>query len=328
MKNFDFAVGWPAAYEDKDIFIESLKSECQLRKLSFVIVDEEALKDFEEGVKENKIKIKFYLDMASETHNPKDKFTRFAYSLKDAGTRIVDDPDDVKAAADKSITHFDLVRSGIPTPYTVVIRNWEPTHKLSEEEKNNLGFPFIIKPALGYACNGVKLIKQKSTLKEIVEARKISQGDNFLLQEFIEPLDLDGEPAWFRVYHLFGEIIPCWWNPATNVYRQVTLKEMDAYCLLPLVRITAEIARVTRIDWFSCEIAIKKKNKEFVTIDYMNDQCAVTAQSQARDGVPDDLLVHLATRIIDKAWQYIMGRFTLTYRGVWFPKIKVRDENT
>ena len=172
------------------------------------------------------------------------------------------------------------------------------------------------------------MIDQKGTLKEVAEARKISQGDNFLLQELIEPKMLDNSKAWFRIYHLFGEIIPCWWEPSTGAYRQVTLKEADSYNLMPLVRITSEIARITRVDWFSCEIAIDKKNDEFTVIDYMNDQCAVSPQSQYKDGVPDDLIVHIAQRMVDKAWNYLSGRFTLTYRAVWFPRIKVKDENT
>ncbi|MFH1440981.1 MAG: hypothetical protein ABIH18_02930 [Candidatus Omnitrophota bacterium] len=327
MKEFDFGIGWPIVGDKADIFVQTLESECKLHNLKFIFIDEEKVDSLTEDIKADKLKIKFYLDMASEIHDSKDIFTRFAYCLKDSGTRIVDDPDDVKAAADKSITHFDLIRSKINVPYTVVIRNWEPARKFTEEEKKGLGFPFIIKPALGYGQKGVKIINQKSSLEEIAQARKFTKGDNFLLQEIIKPAEFADTPAWFRVYHLFGEIIPCWWNPVTHEYRQVTLKEMDMYKLLPLVRITSDIARITRIDWFSCEIAFNKENKEFTVIDYMNDQCALEPQSEEKDGVPDELIVQLATRIVEKAWQYIMGRFTLTYRAVWFPKIKVKDED-
>ncbi|MBP7216693.1 MAG: hypothetical protein KBA46_05340 [Candidatus Omnitrophica bacterium] len=325
MEVYDFGISWLIPDDKDDLFIATLRSECELRKMSFIFVDKKNLDKLAADIQADKIKIKFFLDMASEIHSPRDEFRKFAYVLKDSGTRIVDDPDDVKAASDKSITHFDLIRSQVAVPYTVVIRKWEEARRLTDEEKEGLGFPFVIKPALGYALKGVKVINQKGTLKEIAEARKINPGDNFLLQEFIEPLVINDTPAWFRVYHLFGEIIPCWWNPTTHVYRQVTLKEMDAHQLLPLVRITSEIARITRIDWFSCEIAINKKNKEFVTIDYMNDQCAIVPQSLEEDGVPDDLVVHIASRIVDKAWQNLTGKFTLTYRAIWLPLIKVKD---
>lgn len=327
MKSYDFGLGWPDVYENDHLFVESLKLQCQERDLSFILVDESIIDQSAAEVESGKLKIKFYLDMASEIYVAEDRFTRFTYSLKDSGCRVVDDPDDVKAAADKSITHFDLLHAKVPVPYTVVIRNWEPTRKLTDEESKNLGFPVVIKPALGYAKKGVKIIKEKFTLEEVAEARAFNPGDNFLLQEFIEPLELEGTIAWFRVFNLFGEIFPCWWNPANNVYRQVTLKEMDTYNLLPMARISSEIGRITRVDWFSSEVAISKKDRKFVVVDYMNDQCAVEPQSRSTDGVPDELLIQFAERIAEKSRDFIKGKFTLSYRAIWFPKIKVKDEN-
>ncbi len=326
MEVFDFGVGWPVENEEEELFIKTLKNECEARKMKFIFIDDKVSAALSNKIKKGEFKLKFYLDMASETFDPKDEFIKFSYALKDSGTRIVADPDDVKAAADKSITHFDLARAGVPVPFTIVIRNWEPTRRLTEEEKEKLGFPFVIKPALGYGQKGVKIV-QRQSLKEIAEARKFNMGDNFLLQEFIEPSDIGGDVAWFRNFHVFGEVIPCWWHPDTHVYRQVTMREMDELKLLPLARITTEIARVTRIDWFSCEIAVNKNNGKFIVVDYMNDQCAINPQSKHKDGVPDELVVHLAERIVDKAWNHIKGRFTLSYRAIWFPKIQVRDQN-
>jgi hypothetical protein len=327
MEIYDFGIGWPEPGEQDDLFVRNLKSECAARKLSFIFVDETSLRGLSRSVKSGKLKIKFYLDMSSDTHDPEDDFTRFVYRLKDSGTRILADPDDVKAASDKSITHFDLVAARVPVPYTVLIRHWESTRRLTNEEKIGLGSPFVIKPALGYGQQGVRIINQKPNLKDIAAAREFDRGDNFLLQEFVEPRELNGSLAWFRVFQLFGEIIPCWWHPRTNIFRQVTLQEMESHSLSALIRITSEIARITLIDWFSCEIAINRKNNKFVVIDYMNDQCAIYPQSQHPDGVPDDLVVHIATRIIENAWQHIMGRFTVRYRAVWFPKVRVKDKD-
>ncbi|MBU1125794.1 MAG: ATP-grasp domain-containing protein [Candidatus Omnitrophica bacterium] len=327
MEIVDFAVGWPGEEPQKELFITALQKECATRGLAYLCIDPRSIHGISSKVKKQDLKCKFYLDLASETFDPEDDFLKFSYLLKDSGTRIVADPDDVKAAADKSITHFDLARAQVPVPLTLLVRNWESARKLTGDEKEKLGLPFVIKPALGYGQKGVKIIDHKATLKEIAEARKFSEGDNFLLQEFIESKEIEGDPAWFRVFHLFGEIIPCWWNPQTHIYRQVSLKEMDMQGLLPLVRITTEIARITRIDWFSCEIAISKKDGSFVAVDYMNDQCAMSPQSQYKDGVPDDLIMHIAERLVAKAWNYTQGRFTLTHRAIWFPKIQVKDEN-
>ena len=327
MKIYDFAIDWPERLTNDDFFINALKAECKRRRLSFIFIGKGALKSYTEGVKKGNIRIKFYLDMASETFVPKDKFNRFAYCLKDSGTKVVADPDDVREAADKSITHFDLLTAKIRVPYTVVIRNWAPTKRLSFHERRRLGLPFVIKPALGYGQKGVKIINRRRPLKDMAQARRFDRGDNFLLQEFIQPAELGGLSAWFRVYHLFGEIIPCWWDPRTHANRQVTLREMHEYQLLPLVRIASEIAHLTHIEWFSCEIALSRKSRKFVTIDYMNDQCAIYPKSRHKDGMADDLIMHIAERMVDKAWYFIKSKPTLNFRALWFPRIKTRDED-
>jgi len=327
MENYDFAMGWAADKEESELFVSALKSECEAKGLKFIFVDETALNSLNKKIKIGRFKLKFYLDMASETFDPKDKFMKLAYSLKDSGTRVVADPDNVKVAADKSITHFDLANAGIPVPFTILIRNWEQAVSLTDKEKLSLGVPFVIKPALGYGENGVKIFREKFNLKEIADARKSSKNDNFLLQEFIDPAEFDGQPAWFRVFYLFGETFPCWWNPHTHVYRRVTTRDADEYKLLPIVRITMEIARITRIDWFSCEIALSRKNRKFFAIDYMNDQCSINPQSRSKKGVPDELVIQLAERMVAKVFDDIRGRFTLSYRAIWFPKVKIKDEN-
>ncbi|MFH1305462.1 MAG: hypothetical protein ABIH74_03580, partial [Candidatus Omnitrophota bacterium] len=236
-------------------------------------------------------------------------------------TRIVADPDVVKIAADKSVTHFDLIHAGISVPFTVIMRSGEPAREFTDEEKEKLGHSIVVKPALGYGQRGVKITSHDAMYQSIAEARKVNMGDTVLVQEFIEPKEINGNPAWFRIFNTFGEITPCWWNPNAHTYRKLTPREVYEHKLLPMIQIAAEIGWITRIDWFSSEIAINKKNNEFLTIDYMNDQCWVNPQSKSADGIPDDVIVHIAGRIVEKARDHINRRSALSHRSIWFPTV-------
>jgi len=302
MEIFDFSVGFPVIDEGNDFFIARLKSECESRGMRFIFIDAKSLDDLSASIRNRNLRLKFYLDMASETFVPTDPYLKFNYLLKDAGTRIVDDPDYVKIAADKSVTHFDLMQAGISVPFTIIIRS--EAREFTDEEKERLGDLFVVKPALGYGRRGVKIATCETTQEAISEARKVNMGDTVLAQEYIEPKEIDGNPAWFRLFNTFGEVTPCWWDPNVSTYRKVGPREVYEHKLLPMIEIAAEIGRITRIDWFSCEIAISKKNNEFVVIDYMNDQCWVNPQSKSPDGVPDDVLTHIAGRIVEKAQDY------------------------
>lgn len=319
IETIDFAVGWPVV-EENDLFLSILGAECNARNMRFRIFTEQDLPNAIERIKKGSLRVKLFLDMASNINDPQDMFAHVIYHLKDKGAYIVDDPDEIKSAADKSIMHFKLLNARIPVPYTIVIRRWDPSLRLSAAEKRKLGTRFVIKPALGYGQRGVKIVSSEKPLKDIADARLFDPGDNFLLQEFINPIILKGRPAWFRVYSLFGEIIPCWWNPESHEFYPVTLQELYDYQLMPVVKISSEISKIVKVDWFSCEIAISDKDRNFYAIDYVNDQCAIYPKSLHKDGVPDSTIINIAERLVEKAWLYKRGKSDTNYTAVWLPK--------
>jgi hypothetical protein len=288
-----------------------LERECKTRKMSFIWCNDGNVKKIIKGLQDGKLKIRFLLDTEATYSDQKDLYAKLCYKVKDAGGKVVDDPDDAKVSIDKSVMHYKLMRAGIPVPYTVVIRNWEPDKfELSQAERQKLGKSFIIKPALGYSQQGV--IKNATwDIREIAKARKFDKGDNFLLQKRIEPTDLGLKKAWFRIFYLFGEIIPCWWDPDTRIYEHVKMKEMIDFELIPLVSTVLQIASITNMEWFSTEIALRIKktgDRKFIAIDYVNDQCDMTVKSQKQDGVPDDIVEHIAKRFIRIAQLFLDGQ--------------------
>ena len=306
------------------------QKECKLKDLKFLLINDHNLAEAIDGLEKSKIKVKFLLDNEADYNDQKNAFAKLSYAVKDTGGYVVCDPDDAREAANKSVTHYDLTKAGIPVPYTVVIRNWEPDDfSLTKEEHKSLGNPFIIKPATGFGEKGV-MKNANGSLTEIAQARHFNRGDNFLLQEKIEPAVLGEKRAWFRVYFLFGEIIPCWWDNVTYKYASATLREMYNFKLLPLARIVSEIARVTNMDFFSSEIAMTKSGKErrFVAIDYVNDQPELCVRSEKQGGGPvQEVIEHIAERITQIAWRMSKGLPADINRSIWFAKVRLEDDS-
>ncbi|MFH1715372.1 MAG: hypothetical protein ABH857_04170 [Elusimicrobiota bacterium] len=301
MRTYDFALGWESAV--KEDFIEFLIAECKIKELSFLWVSEQNIREVIGDLERNKLRIKVLLDTAATYNKPKDVYARLSYAVKDAGGAVINDPDRARIAIDKSAMHYELLNVGIEVPYTVIVRNWEPNNfKLTSEERNKLGVPFIIKPALGYGQLGV-IRNAKGSINEIAAARNFDRGDNFLLQEKILPVTLENKKAWFRIIHVFDTIIPCWWDDQTSEYVHVGYEEFNNNRLFQLVKIVAKIASMTKMVWFSTEIAIDKKNDKlrFVTIDYVNDQCDMTTKREVPNGIPDNIVEHTANTIVDVA---------------------------
>jgi len=318
MREFDFCLSW--SVRAKECFIYAVMGACKKKNLSFLWCCNNNVSDVVKQVNNNEFKIRFLLDTEATYNKERDRYAQLCYSVKDAGGVVVNDPDRIRLAIDKSVMHYELINSGINTPYSVVVRNWEPnSFHLTVEEKEKLGIPFVIKPACGYARLGV-VEDARGSIRQIAQARNFDRGDNFLLQEKINPIELGGKRAWFRVFHLFDKIIPCWWDDCSCAYEHLTYEEFKKYNLSPLVKIVSKIAAITQIQWFSTEIAIDNKfgKMRFVAIDYVNDQCDMTPQSENKRGVPDSIVEFTASYIVESAYRLINKKDTDKTYSVWF----------
>ncbi|MDP8267034.1 MAG: hypothetical protein P9M07_08885 [Candidatus Aceula meridiana] len=301
MKTYDFALNWNNEGDDRFIFL--LNEECKKNNLSFVGITDRNVKDVLKELESHILKIRVMLDYQATYNLPKDPYARVCYAVKDAGGAVINDPDRARVAVDKAMVHFELMDAGILTPYTIVVRNWEPlVFRLKEEERQRLGVPFIIKPGCGYGQLGV-IRDAKGTIREIAQARNYDRGDNFLLQEKIVPLRLKDKKAWFRVIHCFDTIIPCWWDDTENLYEHVSYEDFNELGLYKLVKMVAKIASFTKMVWFSTEIAIDQKEgkRRFLAIDYVNDQCDMSTKSETSSGVPDEVVEFAVSKIVSTA---------------------------
>ncbi|MBN3041039.1 MAG: hypothetical protein JW867_07910 [Candidatus Omnitrophica bacterium] len=308
MKRFDFALNWSGNI--KESFVKFLEKACKKRKLSFLWINDDNVRSVLRNLQTAKLTTHVLLDTEATYNKKSDVYAKVCYAVKDCSGAVINDPDRAKVAIDKAITHYELLNLGILTPFTVVVRNWEPkTFVLSQEERQRLGVPFIIKPALGYGQLGV-IRDAKGSVEEIAQARSYDKGDNFLFQEKIMPLTLGGKRAWFRVFNLFNTIIPCWWDDQENNYEHVNYEEFNTFGFFPLVKYVAKIANLTKMAWFSTEIAIDMKNqkKRFLAIDYVNDQCSMDTKTDTPSGVPDNVVKFTADRMADVAFRYIHGQ--------------------
>jgi hypothetical protein len=304
MKEYDFGLTWD---KNECLFTDTLVYDCKEKGLSFLRVTEDNVKDITKKLETGQLHIKTLLDTEATYDVPGEPYARLCYAVKDSGGVVINDPDRTRIAVDKSSVHYELLDSGIATPYTVVVRNWEPkTFRLTEKEREELGAPFIIKPACGWGHRGV-VYDAIGGVREIAKARNFDPYDNFLLQEKIYPIDLSNKRAWFRVFHVFDKVIPCWWNDKTSWYEHMTVEEFKKHRLSPLVKIIARVANITKMSWFSSEIAIDRKlgKQRFITIDYVNDQCDMEAKSESKDGVPDHIVKFTAYSIVHAARKII-----------------------
>lgn len=334
----DLAVGQREA--EMNGFFEWLREACEVRGLRFEVLEEGSVDEVRRGIGAGRLAIRTLLDLSAAWWDHDDPYVQLCYAVKDSGGRVIDDPDAAMMADHKAVSHHRLRQAGIPVPPTVLIRRWEPDRGLTRQERRLLGERVVIKPARGWGWKGV-VLGSKGDLTSIARAREFDRTDDFLVQRqvsFITLTDDDGipRPSWWRVFYLFGEIIPCWWNPENGDYRLMSLRELWTHELLSLARLTAEIARISRMDFFSTEICLADEEsapgaawqvggRQLYVIDYVNDQCDIRCRSLNPAGPPDEVVRHLAERFADIAWRQRHGLPLDGHRSLWLRRAPEGD---
>jgi hypothetical protein len=197
---------------------------------------------------------------------------------------------------DKTTMHLEFISAGLNTPHTIVLASFLEQPVIPEIDLAPLGEKFVIKPSNGGGGEGV--IINASSMDQILRARMEFPQQKYLIQSHITPQVISGNPAWFRVFYANGETYPCWWATDTHIYQNVTADQESQYGLNKLRDITKQIASICKLDWFSTEIALAD---DFVVVDYVNDEIDTRVQSQAMDGVPDEIINNIARQLVNIA---------------------------
>ncbi len=294
MNTYDLAIAYSWEYDDD--FIISVANIFNERCLSFLPISFGNLKETILKIQKDQIFIRFFLDRASDAE---EEFLPLAKLIQEKNFFIINKYSNVEFAIDKATMHLEFIENGINTPYTIIISPYKEKKEieLSLEQLARLGRPFIIKPA-NTTGGGIGVVMGAETLSDVLKARQNLENDKYLLQEKIEPVEIDGKRFWFRSFYVFGKIIHCWWNDLTHIYKELSDDEFQKYNLSEMDSIVQKIHNITNLEFFSTEIALTRE-KKFVVIDYVNDQCDMRFQSKHFDGVPDNVVFQIINSLAD-----------------------------
>jgi len=298
MTHYDLCLIWYWEY-DSD-FVAAVQVACNAQSVSLLLVSPENLVQATTDLLEERANIRVLLDRAQYHAG----FLPLLQKARGQGVYCINSRERSNWAEDKATMHLEMISRGLESPYTLILAPFIEQPILPPLDLSPLGEQFVIKPAGGGGGEGVTL--QATSLEEVLRARIEFADQKYLLQAHIEPQELAGRKAWFRVYYVGGNIYPCWWDPHTHIFAPLHADEELRFALSPLRLVTAKIASICRLDWFSTEIALSKDGK-FVAVDYVNDGIDLRSQSNAQDGVPDEVIAAIAADLVALAARHRQG---------------------
>ena len=290
IRHYDLCLTWYWKY-DAD-FVRLLEAACRERQLTFLQVTPESIEQVLTELAAGRLTFGAHFDFSM--HDV--RFEALFRWVRERGIQRINPPEIGDWAEDKATMHLELISAGIQTPYTIILPPFNEQANLPLVDLSPLGKHFVIKPSYGGGSEGV--ILNATSLGQAYQARHQFPHLKYLLQEQVQPRDLEGRQAWFRVIYCAGQFYPCWWDTCTHIYVPASADEQARFGLYRLKEITARIAQVCRLDFFSTEIT-QTLDGRWVAIDYVNDQIDLRLQSKYRDGVPDAIVAHVAADLAD-----------------------------
>lgn len=280
-----------------DFFIHQIQRLCAEARLNFFLIEPLWVEQFLQHLEHGRVWPRVLLNMHSEHHQPDDIFHRLVNLAAARNTQVIDPPDRARAAFDKARLHPQLLGTGVHVPWTLVVPRERPDDwKLSDEEREAIGSPFIIKPAMGYGRKG--LVLDATSEADIDRSISAWTDENYLFQRRVIPQMRDGEPVYFRAYFVFGKVWISWWNCYNDRYRLLSDADRAELPVAGIEDILRRIAGLTGMNFFSSEIA-QDEGGQLIAIDYVNDQCHLLSQSANPSlGVPDELVADIARQIV------------------------------
>jgi len=282
---FDLAIAYTWEYDQE--FVELIEIIFRNEGLKTFLIGEFNLNEVTDKILNNELHFKALLDRASDED---EKYLILPKILSRKGTYIINPLMKTIVATNKAKMHRKLQKLKIRVPYSYIIPSFNELNKLKIEKNifTKLGLPFIVKPAT-YSGGGQAVLTNASSIDDIDEVRKQIPQDKFLLQKKIAPMQIGKRRLWFRCYWFFGLVIPVWWNDQTHIYDNISKSDYKKYCVYKLATLTRKLAKISGLDYFSTEVTLDE-NKNFIIIDYINDQCDFRIKSKHHDGVPDRIV--------------------------------------
>jgi hypothetical protein len=292
MTHFDLCLPWYWEYDVE--FIETVRRACTLQGVTLWEIVPDNLLESITALYQGLVTFGTLLDRAQGDlrFEPVNRWARARH------VRRINPAEISERAENKAGMHLQLIANGIYAPYTLLLPPFIEQPLLPNLDLSPLGAPFVIKPAVGGGGEGV--VSEATTVEQVLKTRLEFPDQTYLVQSQITPCDLDGRPAWFRVFYVGGEVWPCWWHPSTHAFTILSAEDEIRYGLTRLRDVTLRIAALCGLVWFSTEIA-STEDGQFTAVDYVNDSIDLRVQSKASDGVPDEIVSAMAQKLVSLA---------------------------
>ena len=302
-KRYELGFNWAAGGDSA--FSDAVADAAAMRRLSVLIVRRRDHERVRRDVEKGAIRIGLFLNTQADGTNRDSPAMLLCRALKARGTLVVEDPDDAPVYADRALQFEYLSRAGVSVPRQFVVESWQP---------GKAAVPAAARPSLGAtwtAVPGFGLDRRKaivSTARHVSPALArggFKPGQKIIVHRHGEPAT-DGEREMrFRLWYLFGQIVPAWRRTGHGVFEPVHLEDAGHDAFAPMIGITRTAAELTGLDWFVIEMIVtgSRTRADPIVVEPANALAGLGPGVAVLRELGGEIAWLVAERLVDAAWR-------------------------
>lgn len=307
MIRYELGFNWG---DGKDsIFAQEIARAARLHRIRWVCVPKQHSDKFRRRVEHGRLKIGVFLNTQADGVTLESPAMLLCRVLKASNCLVIEDPDDIKNYADKGLQLTYLQRAGLPVPKHHVIENWKSGKRPATISKHvMLDSKWVARSAIGMNRQLFVISKARSMTKALTKAG-FKSGHRILIHRNYTPLTKGSRELRFRVWYLFGDVVPCWYQKGISTPEVLKTSDIGFPLFGQLVSLMRKIAEITLLNWFVTELVVSRehKKKELIVREPANALAGIGPGNKPLNDVPAEVLRIAAHRIVEIAWRYSRG---------------------
>ena len=315
-RRYDLAFNWAANRPTP--FTDAVTESARRHRISVLSVARGEVDAVRRRVERGRIGIGVFLNTQAEGISLESPSMRLARVLKARGALVVEDPDDAPVYADRALQLEYLQRAGLPVPQHLVLQRQPGGPVISAAARSALGRTWAAVAARGLNRRAV-LVSTAQHVWPALARSGFKRGQKILVYRYQEPVVEGDMELRFRIWYLFGRIIPSWCRRDRSHFQRLNLDDTKHDAFTQLIAMVRRCADVTGLDWFMTELLVtgSARRRKVIVLEPPNALAGLGPGVAVLSETSSAILRLAAQRLVEVAWRRARGLPLSDGTGVW-----------
>ena len=316
-RRYDLAYNWAANRPTP--FTDAVTESARRHRIGVLPVGRGEVDAVRRRVERGRIGIGVFLNTQADGTSLESPSMRLARVLKGRGALVLEDPDDAPVYADRALQLEYLQRAGLPVPQHLVLeRGQSGGPVISAAARAALGRTWAAVAACGLGRPAALVSTAQHVWPALVRGG-FKRGQKILVYRHLEPLAEGDMELRFRMWYLFGRIIPSWCRRDRSHFQRLTLDDTGHDAFAQMIAMVRRCAEITGLDWFMTELLVtgSPRRQKVIVLEPPNALAGLGPGVGVLSETSSEIMRLAAQRLVEVAWRRARGLPLSDGTGVW-----------